>query len=293
MDYIKKRINFDEIENETFKHNKTILYEIMYNEVKYEILINYKIFNNKAIIFGTGSVREKKVELPIFSRATWIDDFPCTTIFFFDPTLYLADLDLGWGYGTKDRWYLEEISIILNVILNKMKIQTHDTLYSGSSGGGFMAVMLATLMKSKATVINPQFFLQNYHGGVILRLIEVCNNGNKKLIPERINLIQLCKRENYFPTIHLLENSYSDDDIKKQLMPLLKNLNNNKINCQDKLKIEMYYNEKGHGGQPDKHVVIKTLLDDVGIRVPKNSKSNTINKIKNFINNVYSYIFKK
>ena len=59
---------------------------------------------------------------PIFQRHKWINDFDETVIYYNDPTLYLGQINIGWGQGEKNRFYLEEIAEILKTILAKVHI---------------------------------------------------------------------------------------------------------------------------------------------------------------------------
>lgn len=61
----------------------------------------------------------KKIKQPVFQRFTWAEEFDCNLIFYNDPTLYLGDVSLGWGYGNNDEHYLKVISEIIDILIKK------------------------------------------------------------------------------------------------------------------------------------------------------------------------------
>ncbi|MFK4417344.1 hypothetical protein ABH961_005948 [Bacillus sp. RC251] len=90
-------------------------------------------------------------------------EFEDTVIYYNDPTLYLGEISLGWGQGTQDRFYLKDISMILMKILAKLHVDHKNVLFYGSSGGGFMSLILAGFVKgSTALVNNPQTILTKW-----------------------------------------------------------------------------------------------------------------------------------
>ena len=268
--YKTKRILFEELDKEDFKPKEPTIYDILWNDVHFEFLINHKEESNKAVIWGTGVVNKKvTTSIPIFSRATWMNNINYTSIYYFDPTLYVNDeITLGWGYGTNDNWYLEKIAYLINYILDKQNIDRKNILFYGSSGGGFIAIMLATMFHSKCAVVNPQFIVENYieKGNTTItieRLRKYCLKENENLLPERINVVELMKKENYIPQIHLSQNIQAEKDITTQLNPFLQELSYSGLDCTDRIKIELYYDEKGHNGMPSKEKCLQTINENL------------------------------
>ena len=68
---------------------------------------------------------------------------------------------MAGGTATNDRWYLEQIAVLLGRILEKLDIPISNTLFYGSSAGGYMSMCLAAMLRSRVTVINPQFIVEN------------------------------------------------------------------------------------------------------------------------------------
>ena len=264
MKYAKKQVTYEEFLQLELSDPMPILCEILWDGVKYEILINRVAGSKYAGVFGTGAII-KDTELPVFSRASWMNLFPFTGIWYFDPTVYLGDLTIGWGYGTKERWYLEEIGQLIRHILAVCDISASQTLYYGSSGGGFTSVMLAAMLKGRATVINPQLSVLDFLPGHIEKLRRVVLNAGEELIPERVDAAEYIGSCGYMPETHLIVNTTSENDTNKQIPSFLRCLAQKQIDCTDRLRIDFYTSQGGHNAMPDKEVCIRTILEDLGM----------------------------
>ena len=158
--YPTKSLTYEQLEGERFLSPNGMIYDILWNGVHFAFFIRNHPGNSNAVIFGSGALgRHRK---PHFDRISWGTEIAATTVYYFDPTLYLAEIGVGWGYGTNDRWYLEEIAVLLKKILDKLNIPASNTLFYGPSAGGFMSMGLAAMLRSRATVINPQFTVENF-----------------------------------------------------------------------------------------------------------------------------------
>ena len=74
------------------------------------------------------------------------------------------DITLGWMIGVKNQWYLETLSKIIRKLAKNQNVIEDNILFFGSSGGGFISLCLATLIKnSKVLINNSQFNLKNYN----------------------------------------------------------------------------------------------------------------------------------
>ena len=271
MEYNKKRLNFSQIESESFRCAEPTIYEIMWDGVKFEFFINYKPMSNKAVIFGSGAKRaDRRDSFPLFDRISWADALSCTGIWYFDPTMYINDeILVGWGYGTNDRWYVKDIARIIEIILKKFNIPEKNTLFYGSSAGGFTSIILATMFRSKASVINAQFNLRDYSIPRQISFLEksVLKEG-ESLIEERINVAEFMKKMNYVPFVHIVDNIQSTDDVVKQLSALTRDLAERKIDCSNRITIDFYYNEIGHNGMPKLEECLETIKSDLNRKEP-------------------------
>lgn len=236
--------------------------DVRWEHVRYEFLINWRPLRSKTVVFGTGSIRGA-TSLPVFSRAKWIKDIPASAIFYFDPTVYLGDCDLGWGYGTNSCWYLERIATILQILLKKMRTSWMDVLYYGSSGGGFTSVMLAARLRGKALVINPQFFVENYFVNSVNRMKKVVLAPGERLISHRVNALDYFRYEGYIPQIHLHQNRLASYDICNQLMPFREQLQSMTEQWERLLRVEYYEDEGGHSAMPEKKVCLAMIREEL------------------------------
>ncbi len=263
MKYPVKRLSVEELDKEPFCPEQPTIYEIIWGKTKYELLVNYVPNSRKMAAFGTGTVNRKR--LPDFKRNSWYPDIPVTSIWYADPTLYEGELSLYWYYGTNKRWHLKNIAFLLAAIAKKQSLSLEDSLFFGSSGGGYSSLVLATLLHGKAYVINPQIFLENYFKDYYkMFLADVLSKGEKPA-EERISIISLFKAERYIPRIHYVQNMQSKHDIRLQVTPFLRRISEGNMDCSDTISMEFFYAEGGHNAMPDKDrslVLIARGLED-------------------------------
>ncbi|WP_291652677.1 hypothetical protein [Clostridium sp.] len=119
----KIEIDFNELNNLSLDKNEEFFLVVNRNGVKFEFLIKRRIYSNNLLIFGSGAYDINKLNPPIFHRYSWKNEFDENIIYYNDPTLYLTDITLGWGYGTKEKHYLEIIHKILEQLINIMSIE--------------------------------------------------------------------------------------------------------------------------------------------------------------------------
>ena len=253
---------------ESFRSSEPIIYEILWNDVKYEFLINWREGSHQAVVFGTGAIEKGKYNPPIFSRNTWMQDLPCSGIWYFDPTIYLGEATLCWCYGTNKRWYLEDICAIVKKILDKLEVRMSDTLFFGSSGGGYTSAILASMLHGKATAINPQWIILNYYPEHVKRFQETVLKPGENLLDERIHAISLFKRESNFPFIHLIQNIMAERDMTTQLIPFLSEITVAQIDCGGRLIVEFYSAEGGHNAMPSKDETLRLIGEDLKRPLP-------------------------
>ena len=269
--YPTKVVPYERLEEEDFRSTVGTTYDIVWDGVHYEFFIHYKPDCPQAVIFGTGDVGP--YQRPYFARISWAGDLPCTAIYYSDPTSYLPPCTLGWGYGTNDRWALKDISALLRKILDKLHIPTDNTLFYGSSGGGYTSMLLAAMLRSRATVINPQFIIEKFYPAHIARLKQVCLKEGETLLPERLHTATFFQQEGYFPPLHVVQNIRAKFDLKTQLSPFLESLSDLSIDCTNRLHIEFYSHEAGHNGMPSKEVCLKHISEDLVVTAPADSQN--------------------
>lgn len=148
-------------------------------------------------------------------------------IFYNDPTLYNnPKLTLGWCIGKNDEWYLPVISDIIRILASKNNIKPKNILFYGSSAGGFTSIMLSTLIKNSASIVNnPQIFILKYVESQVNHMLNACfdNLELEKVLTYykyRFDAVELFKHEKYVPYITYLVNMDSRLDTI-QLIPFI------------------------------------------------------------------------
>lgn len=101
---------------------------------------------------------------PFFDRWSWYKYFNESYIAYADPMLFYEDkINIAWLIGTKEHWYLQDLSEIIKELCKNQEIKHNNILFYGSSGGGFTSVVLGTLIKNSQVLINnSQLFIMNY-----------------------------------------------------------------------------------------------------------------------------------
>lgn len=264
LSYPVEKIKYENLEDYNIKKNKMYILEVLKDNVKYEYLINRIKDNNKLIIFNNGAIAGGNVKVPVFQRHSWVKDLKTSAILCMDPTLYINDISAGWGVGKNDNYYLENSSIILKEIVEKMDISFEDTVIYGTSAGGFLSIIMGIYLKgAKVVADNSQLNLSNWIckpalDAVIFYCFDEISDSLKYL--ERFSVVENFKKHKYIPKIYLHVNLSSEADNSKQLVPFLEEMG--------KLKEEIEYNDievilhyeltKGHNGL-DKDEALKFL----------------------------------
>lgn len=245
---------FEKIDEINLTSPTPFILTVNWDNVKYEFLIRSNSSSNELLVFGSGAYDPAKMKPPIFQRHSWTEHFDSNMIYYNDPTLYLGQMSLGWGHGTDDAFFLEKIAKIIEKLMTKMSVKAEDTLFYGSSGGGFMSMVLAGYIKgSKALVNNPQTIIPNYYQTHVNRLLEAAHPSlpteeSAKKYVTRLNVLEFFKEINYMPYIFYLQNTACDHDVVKHFMPFVRGLNTLKDTLTyNRLTVEMYSNkEQGH-----------------------------------------------
>ncbi|MGM0853924.1 MAG: heparinase II/III domain-containing protein [Bacillota bacterium] len=253
-DIHKLNSTLEEIKEITFPSDQPFLLTITLEDVKYEFYINLKKDSDRLVVLGSGAYNSAKMSPPVFQRFSWAEDIHASTIYYNDPTLYLGKINLGWGQGTEDRFYLEELAGILDEIFIRLSATRDKVTFYGSSAGGFMSLYLAGLLKGTSAVVNnPQTIVNNYYEGHVTRMYECAYpNLSKedilKQFTQRLNIIEFYKSIKYIPTVYYLQNLGCNHDVKNHLTPFVESIKAvNESYGFNNIKFDYYFNkEQGH-----------------------------------------------
>ena len=262
--YPVKIVQFNNLKKENLDCVEPTVYVIEKEKARFEILIKREKGSSKAVVFGSGTVFMPRDKWPVFYRHSWMNDIACNCLYYFDPTLYLADINLGWCYGTNERWYLREIGEILAVILEKIGVEPKDTLMMGSSGGGFTSIMLATMLHTRCQAINPQIDFRNYWAKLVDSIGEKLLKPGEEWIEERVNAVAFMRAEQYIPHIHIIQNILERHDIYNRIAPFIEDLCKMNAECgYDKIRVDFYHHLEGHNGMPTKEKNLEYIRQDL------------------------------
>lgn len=231
-------LKLDEIESYQFPLDQPFGLEIKHKGALFYLILKLASDNKNLICFVPGAFRRDRVnskgeliEPPHFSRATWYKYFDESVITCADPMIFLDDeIKVGWMIGEKDHWYLETLSVIIQKIAKNQNVINDNIMFYGSSGGGFVSICLATLIKnSKVAVNNAQFSLEKYWKNTFHKAIDVVaptfegmtRDEIIKKISYRLNIIELFERENYAPYLTYYANVKSEKDITVHSISLI------------------------------------------------------------------------
>lgn len=244
LPYPVEKIDYYDLEKYKIKEDLLYILEVKKDNVKYEYLINRKKDNDKLIVFNNGAIAGGNVKVPVFQRHSWANIIKTSSVFCMDPTLYVNDLSVGWGVGKNENYYLENSSLILKTIIQKMNINLKDTVIYGTSAGGFLSIIMGIYLKG-ATVVadNTQLDVSNWAFiSAVDYVMEYCfdNIGIALKYPERFNVVDAFIKHNYVPKIYLHVNLCSKLDNSMQLVPFLEKIEKMKDE-QNTIILKLFY----------------------------------------------------
>lgn len=109
-----------------------------------------------------GALNREIITLPRYERVNTLLEYDVNALFFSDPGLWLDDsMQLSWFTGWKDENVLAQCAHW--IIKTAQMLNVSRVIISGSSGGGFAALQVASLVPgSIALPFNPQTHIANY-----------------------------------------------------------------------------------------------------------------------------------
>jgi glycosyltransferase involved in cell wall biosynthesis len=255
LPYPEVTIHEDELEDYQIQPDRMFILRVRKNGVPYEYLINRRSANEKLIVFHNGAVAGGNVTVPVFQRHSWAANLKTSAVFCMDPTLYLStQLQLGWGMGKNEDYYLENSCRILEKIIQKMGIQLKDTVIYGTSAGGYLSILTGIYLKgAKVVADNAQFDVRNWiYQDALDMVVSYCfdNIGMALKYKERFSIVDAFEKHHYVPKIYMHVNLCSDADNSRQLVPFLENAQAMKgITEYHETEVILHYEpEKGHEG---------------------------------------------
>ncbi len=259
-----KKINFEKLSYEFLYQNDNEHFVIIKDNIDFHFKMNFNNTSDKMVVFSNGAVDPSKKNPPVFMRSNWYEEMTYNAIFIDDRTIHNNNLRLGWGVGTKDRHFLIDYSEILKKIAVILEIADNHVFYYGSSAGGFMSIVLATIHKeSTAIVNNPQTYVYKYYEKAYQAMYKNIFPGMSdaeihKTYSDRLSITSVIKKFKYTPKIIYFQNRHCKTDMANHLIPFMKNLDKYNINSASIHFV--LYNDKDSGHNPlSKHKTLKYI----------------------------------
>ncbi|MGO2040666.1 MAG: prolyl oligopeptidase family serine peptidase [Staphylococcus equorum] len=205
------------------------------DNVDFNFKLSLKPNNNKLLVFSNGALDPSKNTPPVFMRAKWADDFTANCLYIDDRTIHYNGLRIGWGIGTTTRHYLEDYSTIVKEIAHLLVINPEDIIYFGSSAGGFMSIMLATMHKGTTAIVNnPQTYVHKYYRPAVEKMYETIfpTMSEKTILKNygmRFSVTSMMKSKKNVPKILYIQNASHKPDMESHYEIFNKMLDTNKL----------------------------------------------------------------
>ena len=259
------KIKYEDLDKLEYPKNELIYLIVEYENFDYEFLLRDLDESDKLTVLGSGAFNKEKGydrTGPWFNRWSWT--FDDSTLYYHDPTLYLADDIYGpWGLGTPETWYLEKISIITAKIAEVMGVRNNDILFYGSSAGGFTSLMLSIMVKDSVCLAEvPQFDITSW--GSFWRPLKNASfdMDDKEFVEKygnRVSVMKLIQQKEYIPNAYILMDCSAEYDFTRQYLPFFKRLNNFKYDIKgNSMKLIIFGKNMGHTALP-KDVVLSMI----------------------------------
>lgn len=265
-----KLINFEDLTYDILIENNHSTLKIIKEDIDFYFKINLKLEENYLIVFSNGAVNPDKKQPPVFMRSKWHEDFNASCIFIDDRTIHATDMTIGWGLGTKKRYYIQDYYEIINRICTILEYKSSNVIYYGSSAGGFMSIALASYHKgSYAVANNPQVYIYKYQAEHVNKIYKNIFEGMTKQYilkkySTRFSLGALMSKNKNIPKTFYLQNRLCENDMEKHLNPFLSNAKRYNIDLTN-INFLLYDDKfKGHNpiGREKSVKFINNLIDN-------------------------------
>ena len=149
-----------------FELNEIDEFQINEKGLLYYCKIKLRANSNRILIMLHGNIGNHN-DNPVYARWNWGGMYDANILCISDPTLNLyKGSTLCWYLGSEDIHAIEGVIRISSIVAKILQIEENKTIFYGSSGGGFSAIMAAFLKPNgRAIGILPQTNILSYHAG--------------------------------------------------------------------------------------------------------------------------------
>ncbi|MCG1009955.1 hypothetical protein J4760_07980 [Salinicoccus sp. ID82-1] len=256
--------------------NRQTQLEVLHEGRTYHFLLYLRKRTDHLLVMSNGAINPVKKRPPVFMRSTWTDSLPGSLIFIDDPTLHGTDLRLGWGQGTRDQFALEVISNLIDTISEMLKYDRSQIFFYGSSAGGFMSLMYATMLAGTTAIVNnPQTNVLRYYATssdpLIRHVYGILDRGiMMEQYGHRLSVAEAFSHYGNVPRIHYFQNTLCLHDMRNHLEPLIAEMEAGGLDMSQ-LYVHHYFDaEAGHrplSKAGTERILHSVLVDDLDYHV--------------------------
>lgn len=212
----------------------------------------------RAFVVSPGFMKREEYAHPYFQRIKMFDDLDGIAISLADPSLDLAeDIQIGWMLGSRWVNYAETVATFFEGLFEHFGIRNDQALFFGSSGGGFISLVLGTHVRgAKVLAMNPQTELLRFHDvRELSRVLEagwagVSNMTIYRNYHHRFSIAALWEKEQHIPNVTVMVNTYDAWHIEHHIAPMIKGMVNKEIQ-KGEFQIRFFSSEAaGHNPLP-------------------------------------------
>lgn len=235
-------------------------FSVIYNEIPVDFKFVKGQIQCLAVFFNSalGAVNKN---FPIFTGQGISSSLISTRIYFSDPLLMLSKKNkVFWYIGSEKVPVQDIITSILKILMDKLNIKK--TIFWGSSGGGFPALLMSHIFKNSIALVNaPTTTIKHHHrAGSIEQIENTLQKANLGEIKSCLDLCEVSQNEN---KAIILQNNNDKNFIKYHLEPYLK-CNGLELKDSSLLNrvntIKVIYEDWGDGHLvPPKDIIINLL----------------------------------
>jgi len=206
------------------------------------------------VIFLSGAAKRENRIVPIFHRWSWQSSLSnYHTVFISDPTLHVDDkLILGWYTGDESNDVTDTLANLILSWCTSLGFDLHKVFLVGSSGGGFAALQLATLLPGAMAVVeNPQTVTTEYLPQEVDEHLRYCfpnETPNKIQNNPRLNLMKMINLFGQVPRFVYSQNLRDSFHVHRHYTPFLEFIKEKSLSTTFHQRFVLYYSKSGHNG---------------------------------------------
>lgn len=210
------------------------------------------IASKKLIVMLNGAINRNISQPPVFQRKTWLEYMPYNVLIIPDKTVEINDsLELGWYLGKSSCDYIHSIAKLVTDTANELNIDNESISFYGSSGGGYAAMILSTLLiGSNSISINPQTILRNYIKRIYDKfIVDTGHDENSPLLA----VTSYMDERKYIPRMTLIQNRKDHLHYNEHFIPFMRWYlsKSSELSTFGDFSVTEFTSDKGHNAIPN------------------------------------------